>query len=177
MSKNHMEVWGDVLNQYFESHFRHRFLILNIFIIVTTSLVIVAYFSTKICSIDLIPWALIFLGSFMALITYIFWNFEKRTKFLIKHCEKVFIEYENKQENLTDKMKLFANEISETENAKKEMKCCSSRKLFSYSGCINALLLTFCIGYIILLVFIYLHQVNDCTKNATKHECNCQKTL
>lgn len=142
--------WANVLHEYFESHIKQRFLFINYFILITTSLVIAAYFSHKICgSKKAQVSALIFLGFLMAVITFIFWNLERRVKFLIKRCNKRLIKLED-QLLQDSSLKLFSKEHEETEEERK--------KRFGYflsnSKCINLLLASSFVSYIILLILI-----------------------
>lgn len=141
--------WVNIVNAYLESHIKQRFLFVNYFIVIVTSLVVVEYFSLRIFNGHKMLQATILavLALSMLLVTFIFWMLEERVKFLKCLSEKVLINIEKSLFTSKDYM-LFHIETEKTTKKRR------GNIFFSYSICFRTLYIATCVLYIFFTVAV-----------------------
>ena len=99
---------------YFKFHAKQRITVFNFFLVLSGF--IIAGLTAAIQAEGLILLVGAVLGSLLILISFIFWKFDQRVSFLIKHAEKALIELESIFPEPS--ACLFSNEAALTEHAK-----------------------------------------------------------
>lgn len=143
MLDKHMEyVW-----KYFEIHANQRMTLFNYYI--TISFAVLSAIAFCIEKNNKLLLVAIFLSFLLGLISFIFWKFDQRTSFLIKHSESILKSIEAKY-NLIESG-IFSEEEKKFEQYNQEFRCFSVFKLWTYGLSFRIIFIV--IGFISVLTF------------------------
>ncbi len=115
----------ELIWKYFEHHGNQRLTHINFFIVFSSTLMVFQY--TVLGTNNNLLFAPIVIGIVQIIVSFAFYKIDERTMFLVKHAEKAMVSIESTYSFSHDKgyinsLKIFTNEIEETNKAKKEKK-------------------------------------------------------
>lgn len=113
----------ELIWKYFEHHGNQRLTHINFFTVLSSALLVSQY--TVLGTNNNLLFAPIVIGIIQINVSFVFYKIDERTMFLVKHAEKVMVSIESTYSFSDDKgyinsLKIFTNEIEETNKAKKE---------------------------------------------------------
>lgn len=113
----------ELIWKYFECHANQRLTHINFFTFFSSALLVAQY--TVLGTNNSLLFAPIVIGIVQIIVSFVFYKIDERTMFLIKHAEKAMVSIESTYSFSDDKeyvqsLKIFTNEIEETNKAKKE---------------------------------------------------------
>ena len=113
----------ELIWKYFEHHGNQRLTHINFFTVFSSALLVSQY--TVLGTNNNLLFAPIVIGIVQIIVSFVFYKIDERTMFLVKHAEKAMVSIESTYSFSDDKgyinsLKIFTNEIEETNKAKKE---------------------------------------------------------
>lgn len=118
--------------KYFEHHGNQRLTHINFFTMLSSALIILQF--TILNATEFVCYVPAMLGIIQCVVAFVFYKIDGRTMFLVKHAERVMIEIEsrynfNNDEDYSNALKIFTNEVTATQNAKQNTKYCWTRQI------------------------------------------------
>lgn len=112
----------ELIWKYFEHHGNQRLTHINFFTVISSALLVSQY--TVLETNNNLLFAPIVIGIVQIIVSFVFYKIDERTMFLVKHAEKAIVSIESTygfsdDEGYIDSLKIFTNEIEETNKAKK----------------------------------------------------------
>ena len=113
----------ELIWKYFEHHGNQRLTHINFFTVFSSAILVAQY--TVLGTNNNLVFAPIVLGIVQIIVSFVFYKVDERTMFLVKHAEKAMVSIESAYNFAEDKgyinsLKIFTNEIEETNKAKRE---------------------------------------------------------
>lgn len=113
----------ELIWKYFEHHGNQRLTHINFFTVFSSALLVSQY--TVLGTNNNLLFVPIVIGIVQIIVSFVFYKIDERTMFLVKHAEKAMVSIESTYSFSDDKgyinsLKIFTNEIEETNKAKKE---------------------------------------------------------
>ena len=152
----------DFVWKYFQQHAAQRISHLNFFVLFASSMAagMISTFQFKAYVLG------VAIGLLLSFVSFIFWKFDERNKYLIKISEKALIELESNfpfisqndaQDQKQDVIKIFTSEFFLTNSLKIDQKPLPFwKRQFSHSSCLNLLFVVFgCIGMLSAVLSLF----------------------
>ena len=118
--------------RYFEHHGNQRLTHINFFTVLSSALIILQF--TILNAGESVCYIPAMLGIIQCVVAFAFYKIDDRTMFLVKHAEKIMIEIERhynfyNDEDYSNALKIFTNEVVATQSAKQNSKFCWTRQI------------------------------------------------